>query len=192
MAKWFVTPRVDRQPASGDLTGIGAIRDGVGPGVCKSNVSLRTMVNGWRAGHQIDRVSIVTWSNTGVVIGENRAWFDSLGSVRVAIRANVAELKPAECKAFVARFGPDALRVSESHAEVVVCEGPEPMVGLGSCGVWDLGPASSGVCEWYLTDTRPEVVAWWLSWFESFPRMPIAGAEPARQRTLAEIMGGWS
>lgn len=193
MAQWIVFPRVKRNPVSGDITGVGMCNRDGDVGVSKSAVNLRTIVDGWRKDTDISHLTVIAWTNTGLLLPANWFWFDTFEFVRIAIRGKIAELKPDECKRFVTRFGPKSLRMAESHAEVAIasCSGGELRVAMGSGGLWPSGDWS-GVLEWHLADTRPEVAAWWLAWFDALPVMPIASAEPPRQRTLGEIMGGWS
>lgn len=134
------------------------------------------------------KVYFTTWTNTGYPIGATiLPWAmgerDRLLSFTLAVRSGVAKLQPKACVDMQTEFGPRALVVAESHAEVMV------FVGDGWChsylatdGAYEVGCFGS-----YVSDSSPELAQSLVAWFESLPAFSKVFHEPV-QRSLAELV----
>lgn len=134
------------------------------------------------------KVYFTTWTNTGYPIGATiLPWAmgerKNLLSFTLAIRSGVAKLQPKSCADMQAEFGPRALVVAESHAEVMVFVGDGWAHSyLATEGAYEVGCFGS-----YVSDSSAELAQSLVTWFESLPAFPRVFYEPA-QRSLAELV----
>jgi hypothetical protein len=139
----------------------------VATGFCGGDFGLLAL-----AGEALDRfgpadVFAATWSQSGHWVRLSQQWFEARAtrSLRLALRpstwARVDDVLPGLRE----RWGLEAPRAAESHAEVLVLHGDGWwLTATGSLVLYPMD-----LLQWWRLERRAAVGSWWAGWFGGLP-----------------------